>query len=253
MTKTNAMVKDEIKVILRRAVGAGFIIDVNPVASKEFEDFDISPAFLQGVLNELQIENYKIFYLPSDRPINFKESSSLYDRVLAKPGTKFKEVQIRKEEILSISEARKLIDKKQKAPVIFPRPKRQRLNKKQIENLVFDIRQLKRKGMSNVAIAKEYNLNESTIRRHLKKPLTSKEKLIDTMLKAVESGQNHIVNEVLQTQEFRDVFGFDYGPGYYMAQKNDKIEVGFYTVDDSKEEVMTFNIRFSMKKVKDNR
>jgi DNA-binding CsgD family transcriptional regulator len=107
-----------------------------------------------------------------------------------------------------------------------------------VSSLVLRMRQLKRKGESNVSIGKTLGVSESTVRRHLKKALNDRELLVEYMLEELEDAREHLLRSVVDSAVFEDVFGEGYGDDWlwrvHTSQRNATV---------TKDRV-TFNLQF---------
>jgi DNA-binding NarL/FixJ family response regulator len=107
-----------------------------------------------------------------------------------------------------------------------------------VSSLVLRMRQLKRKGESNVSIGKTLGVSESTVRRHLKKALNDRELLVEYMLEELEDAREHLLRSVVDSAVFENVFGEGYGDDWlwrvHTSQRNATV---------TKDRV-TFNLQF---------
>lgn len=73
-------------------------------------------------------------------------------------------------------------------------------------SLTLRVRELKRQGMSNVMIGKMLSVNESTVRRRLKKPLTPEEQMLERMEEKLALVRHHLMTSLVQDPLLQDIF-----------------------------------------------
>lgn len=77
----------------------------------------------------------------------------------------------------------------------------------EVTSMNLRIRALKRAGYSNVTIAKQFGVSESTVRRRLQKPLNDAEQLTEDMREYLIDAQNELLNLLSENPIFREMFG----------------------------------------------
>jgi len=164
----------------------------------------ISRLTMEKAVSTLYEEGYRSFYLSIDpvapdktRVVGYVRPTTGTVKVLTKPGTTFLDTLRNKDNIHPVETTtqmrKRILDEREK----------------ELSRKTLRIRQLKRGGASNVAIGKMLGINESTVRRRLKAPLTPdeimKEKLSDIMSEARD-----LINERLtELPEFAEMVGED--------------------------------------------
>lgn len=109
--------------------------------------------------------------------------------------------------------------------------------------LDYRIRQLKRRGYSNVAVGKVLKIHESTVRRHLKNPITPIEALLDDILHDLELAREEVLANLVSNPQFEKVFGEGMGEKFILSihtnQRNVEISPKFKRVKFTLEFIAT--------------
>ena len=77
------------------------------------------------------------------------------------------------------------------------------------EHQAMRIRTMKRSGMSNVAIAKQLDISESTVRTRLQEPVPPEENLLNEIGDILRNAQQNMVQDLSDSPALREVFGED--------------------------------------------
>lgn len=222
---------------LKAAVGEDNLINVGKDAS---DILGVSATKLILALKYLSDnEGYKTFYLP----VGQKDGRSVMIKVLSRPGSKFSDIFKRLSEVQPVKAEK---TRKEIAAVGKASKELQKTTTlHNLSSLTLRIRELKSQGKSNVLIGKILGVNESTVRRRLKKPLTAEELHVELQMKALMMVRQDLLYLITAQPSFRDIFGNGLNETYELKINTVK-RVGTLVTNEAGEGVrMSFALEFS--------
>lgn len=115
------------------------------------------------------------------------------------------------------------------------------------------VRQLKGKGMSNVAIGKEMGVSETTVRRLLKVAPGPEETLAQDIVGIIDKARADILQSITDLPSFRRLFGGKFTPEFYISISGVKMDGTVTRVQKTNELKFGVGLSFEGTQIKDNR